>query len=701
MFKQKNFRLLLSFCVLAVVIFLPKAVSAAGNQLHISLSFYKNLEEQINIFEDNMYDLDALQDGDVLVDFDANEFDNYNIQGKIVYRKDSNTFEFQSIHNETSDYELSLMMYAATSKDMNFSFVGENRIRGSLYLMAEQDKDTKTTLTAPDLRITSRYLSPNIHLYGERWRILNSKIQMKGKETALFNDAPLEIDHSTIDIDCEYPTDQEYSGSRVMCIQTMKPMEVSDSTISIKGTADYVNGLDARDKIVFTDSILKIDTEGKQESNALFAGSNYTEIAADFVNSEISLNAQLSAGAADDAEAYAINGYGYYEHDGSPYRYVHVSNSVLETQGNSGAIKAPVVFKETLHDAYVKENLKDEIAPYPVNNQDDKKNLGGDGYTDPKYRFVRIEPHLKTFIIDADAQPVDQRIYEFVRWEAKGFIIDEPDKKRTKVKIPIVWNKDASIRGIWKKNDTANDGQPNVIIKTVPMAFSNVQTKTIYKTPLTDIPYLLGYPDKTIRPEGHMTRAEAVATVVRLERIKGKDGRSLNESDKRIYPDVKDGAWHKKYIDYAYDQGWLNAKIGEAFYPDRPITRAELAQLISHIDKENSAIAPFKDVKGHKYEAAINQAYGNGRIKGYEDHSFRPEGQIKRSEVAVMLNHLYDRRPDKAFIDEHSGLITVYEDLNRNHWAYYELAEAFEAHEYVKNETGDEAWIRLVDASVK
>ena len=700
MFKQKNFRLLLSFCVLALVVCVPKAVLATGNQLQMSLSFYKNSEEHFDNIEDKMYDLDALQDGDVLVDFDATEFDNYNIQGRIVYRKNSNTFEFQSINNETSDLELSLLMYAVTSKDMNFYFEGENRIRGSLYFIAEPVKDTKATLTAPDLRISSRYLPFNIDLIGEPWQILHSKIQMNGKEAALVNEAPLEIDHSTIDIDCEPPAELEYSGSRVMCIQTMKPMEVSDSTISIKGIADYVYGLYARDKLVFTDSKLTIDTEGKQESNALFAGSNYTEIAADFVNSEVYLNATLSSDAAERAEAYAIDGDSYYEF-GTPYRYIHVSNSVLETQGDSGAIKAPVVFKETLHDAYVKKNLNDEITPYPVNNKDDKKNLGGDHYTDPKYKFVRIEPHLKSFVIDADAQPVDQRIYEFVRWEAKGFIIDEPDKKRTTVKIPIVWSKDASIRGIWKKNDTTNDGQPNVIIKTVPMAFSNVQTKTIYKTPLTDMPYLLGYPDKTIRPEGHMTRAEAVATVVRLERIKGKDGRSLNESDKRIYPDVKDGAWHKKYIDYAYDQGWLNAKVGEAFYPDRPITRAELAQLICHIDKKNSAVAPFKDVKGHKYEAAINQAYGNGRIKGYEDNSFRPEGQIKRSEVAAMLNRLYDRRPDKAFIDKHNDIITNFKDLNRNHWAYYDLVDAFEAHEYVKNETGDEAWIRLVDASVK
>lgn len=183
MCKQKNLKLLLAFCVLAWVVCIPKTVSAAGNQLQMSLSFYKNTEEHYhNIIEDKLYDLDALQDGDVLVDFDANEFEDYGIQGKIVYRKDSNTFEFQSIDNETNDYEMILTMYADTSKDINFRFEGKNRIQGSLDLMAETGNDMKATLTAPDLRITSLSQSFNLHLYGERWQILNSKIQMKGKK---------------------------------------------------------------------------------------------------------------------------------------------------------------------------------------------------------------------------------------------------------------------------------------------------------------------------------------------------------------------------------------------------------------------------------------------------------------------------------------------------------------------------------------
>ena len=100
-------------------------------------------------------------------------------------------------------------------------------------------------------------------------------------------------------------------------------------------------------------------------------------------------------------------------------------------------------------------------------------------------------------------------------------------------------------------------------------------------------------------------------------------------------------------------------------------------------------MSPFEDVKGHKYEAAINQAYGNDRIKGYEDNSFRPDGQIKRVEVAAMLNRLYERKADKDFIDKYNSIITVFSDLDKSHWGYYELVEAFESHEYVKDEKGN------------
>ncbi len=114
--------------------------------------------------------------------------------------------------------------------------------------------------------------------------------------------------------------------------------------------------------------------------------------------------------------------------------------------------------------------------------------------------------------------------------------------------------------------------------------------------------YIKGYPEGTVKPEGEMTRAEAVAVVVRLQEY------PLNNGGATPYTDA-DG-WYNKYINAAYEKGILVEKSGEPFRPDEAITRAELARLIAPIDKTNNTTAPFEDIKGHEFEKAINQAYG-------------------------------------------------------------------------------------------
>ena len=211
--------------------------------------------------------------------------------------------------------------------------------------------------------------------------------------------------------------------------------------------------------------------------------------------------------------------------------------------------------------------------------------------------------------------------------------------------------------------------------------------------------YLAGYPDKKVLAEGKMTRAEAVALISRLE------GYDLSDSSSRIFSDLKEGSWYNKYINAAFEKGILVEKSGQDFRPDSPITRAEFAKLIEFIDKKNNSTSPFADVKGHIYEDAINQAYGNNRIAGYPDGTFRPDAPITRAEIVTILNNFYDRKADAKSLEgiENLGLLKHFTDLNENHWAYYEIMEAANSHEYIRrNENGIvENWIRLIEDMVK
>lgn len=203
------------------------------------------------------------------------------------------------------------------------------------------------------------------------------------------------------------------------------------------------------------------------------------------------------------------------------------------------------------------------------------------------------------------------------------------------------------------------------------------------------IKYIFGYPDGNLLPEGNITRAEAAAIAVRLKDI------STTDMSKANYVDLKEGAWYIPYINAAIKYNLLVAE-GDKIRPDDPITRAEMARLLSPIDKTNNSKSDFQDIIGHRYEKEINQAYGNKRIIGYPDGSFKPDNYITRAEAVIMFNSIFNRVPDKDFIDKNEILLEKFKDLKKNHWAYYELEEAANSHEYErKSNNKDEIWIEV------
>lgn len=261
------------------------------------------------------------------------------------------------------------------------------------------------------------------------------------------------------------------------------------------------------------------------------------------------------------------------------------------------------------------------------------------------------------------------------------------------------WEKDdtpASPSKPEPKPETKPEPEPEIkfkkheYVETFPVITKLAEKDNIY----SHIRYLFGYPDDTIKPEGNMTRAEAVAVVTRLE------GYSFKDDSEKIFKDLKKGAWYNKYINAAFEKGILVEKEGQAFRPDEAITRAEFAKLISFIDADNSKIAPFPDVKGHVYEDAINKAYGNDRIKGYPDGSFSPDAKITRAEIVTILNNFYDRKADDKSLEnvENIKMLKHFKDLKEDYWAYYEITEAANSHKFTRRSKGlAENWVHLIE----
>lgn len=203
--------------------------------------------------------------------------------------------------------------------------------------------------------------------------------------------------------------------------------------------------------------------------------------------------------------------------------------------------------------------------------------------------------------------------------------------------------------------------------------------------------YLYGYQDKTVHPQGDMTRAEAAAMVARLKNL------DMSDTSKPDFKDVE-SRWYNSAINAVVKAGLMKGYPDGTFAPNGKITRAEFAQLIKGIDNPNMAELPFTDVAGHWGLDAISQAYANKRIMGYPDNTFKPNNDITRAEAVTILNSLFDRGINEAGLANVRKDIVEFKDLDRSHWAYYQIIEASNTHEFYRAKDGEvpEVWVRVL-----
>lgn len=107
----------------------------------------------------------------------------------------------------------------------------------------------------------------------------------------------------------------------------------------------------------------------------------------------------------------------------------------------------------------------------------------------------------------------------------------------------------------------------------------------------------------------------------------------------KIFSDIV-GHWAKKDIMEMVTKGVVEGMDADNFAPNKNITRAQFAALISRaLDlKEGSGTNPFTDVKsGVWYEDTVKKAYAAGIISGMSKTKFAPDKSITREEMTTML----------------------------------------------------------------
>jgi subtilisin len=135
-----------------------------------------------------------------------------------------------------------------------------------------------------------------------------------------------------------------------------------------------------------------------------------------------------------------------------------------------------------------------------------------------------------------------------------------------------------------------------------------------------------------LQPAKSITRGEAVALVGRAIGLNGSQRNT-------VFPDVPKNYFASGYIQSAFERGIIKGFHDGAFHPSQPVTRAEMAILISRAyDLTYSGTNHFQDVaKNMTGYKEINALADAGISNGYSNGTFEPYKPISRAEFCVFL----------------------------------------------------------------
>lgn len=207
---------------------------------------------------------------------------------------------------------------------------------------------------------------------------------------------------------------------------------------------------------------------------------------------------------------------------------------------------------------------------------------------------------------------------------------------------------------------TGND--PGVVPQTTPEAiryamalmrgidvpqFTDVAEDAWYHDYVYDLVYrgvVNGMTATTYEPEGKLTRAQ----FVKLLACSLADAETLKTYEGQHPFTDSEGHWAEAYIAWAKDKGIVEGVSATEFDPEAPITREQMATIFGRyalkqgieLRKSDNAAGSFPDAdKISEYAREFVELMRiAGILNGYEDGTFRPQGNATRAEAAKLFS---------------------------------------------------------------
>ena len=114
------------------------------------------------------------------------------------------------------------------------------------------------------------------------------------------------------------------------------------------------------------------------------------------------------------------------------------------------------------------------------------------------------------------------------------------------------------------------------------------------------------------------------------------------------FTDVPESEWYYSEVAGAYSRGLVTGRSATTYAPEENVTRAEIATLLSRVDgakTDPDASVPYPDAKaGEWYVPYLAWATEKGVLRGYPDGTVKPDAPVTRAEMAVMLSRYASSR---------------------------------------------------------
>lgn len=158
----------------------------------------------------------------------------------------------------------------------------------------------------------------------------------------------------------------------------------------------------------------------------------------------------------------------------------------------------------------------------------------------------------------------------------------------------------------------------------------------VYIKYLYDHGVIIGYPDGTFKPENQITRGEAVTFVVKAMNL--THNVFLND-----FPDVQSTHWAYPFVMAAKQNGIISGYPDGTFKPDNQVTRAEISVMVTKAKgwTYSGLLTDFPDVPVSQWEYPyVMSVREHGVVNGYPDGTFKPDNQATRAESSVMVKQM-------------------------------------------------------------